>query len=142
MNVILVRLLIVRGSRSERMTNSNSKGKRGEREWAKWLRDNCGCEDARRGQQYQGSADSPDVVCGIPNTHCEVKRVEKLNLGSAMAQAVADSGGDDSIPYVAHRKNMGEWLVTVRACDLIAFAENITATDSESKMKTWRYGDV
>jgi len=122
------------------MTNSISKGKRGEREWAKWLRDNCNCKDARRGQQYQGGADSPDVVCGIPNTHCEVKRVEKLNLGNAMAQAVTDSGGD-SIPYVAHRKNMGEWFVTVRACDLVSFAEMILGSDEESKMKTWRYGD-
>ena len=123
------------------MTNSISKGKRGEREWAKFLRDNCNCKDARRGQQYQGGADSPDVVCGIPNTHCEVKRVEKLNLGNAMAQAVADSGGD-SIPYVAHRKNMGEWMVTVRADDLVAFAELIVCLDDESKMKTWRYGNV
>ena len=68
-------------ARNKRMTNSIKKGKRGEREWAKWLRDNCNCKNARRGQQYQGGADSPDVVCGIPNTHCEVKRVEALNLG-------------------------------------------------------------
>ena len=120
--------------------NSNSKGKRGEREWAKWLRDNCNCNDARRGQQYQGGADSPDVVCGIPNTHCEVKRVEKLNLTHAMAQACADSG--DAIPYVAHRKNMGEWMVTICASDLVAFAESVVGVDDETKMKTWRYGNA
>ena len=124
------------------MTNSISKGKRGEREWAKWLRDNCNCQNARRGQQYQGGADSPDVVCGIPNTHCEVKRIERgVNLQNAMAQAVADSGGN-AIPYVAHRKNLGEWMVTIRACDLVSFAEMILGSDDESKMKTWRYGDV
>jgi hypothetical protein len=123
------------------MTNSIDKGKRGEREWAKWLRDNCNCKGARRGQQYRGGADSPDVVCGIPNTHCEVKRVESLNLGKAMAQAVADSDGD-SIPYVAHRKNSGSWMVTVHADHLVAFAELIVGTDTESKMKTWRYGDA
>jgi hypothetical protein len=122
------------------MTNSISKGKRGERDWAKWLRDNCNCENARRGQQYQGGADSPDVVHGIPNTHCEVKRVEKLNLGKAMAQAVADCG--DAIPYVAHRRNLGDWMVTVRADDLVAFAEMVVGADYESKMKTWRYGNV
>jgi hypothetical protein len=122
------------------MTNSISKGKRGERDWAKWLRDNCNCENARRGQQYQGGADSPDVVHGIPNTHCEVKRVEKLNLGKAMAQAVADCG--DAIPYVAHRRNLGDWMVTVRADDLVAFAEMVVGADNESKMKTWRYGNV
>jgi len=70
-----------------------------------------------------------------------VKRVESLNLGKAMAQAVADSGGD-SIPYVAHRKNLGEWMVTVHADDLVQFAEMILGSDNESKMKTWRYGNV
>lgn len=122
------------------MTNSISKGKRGEREWAKWLRDNCDCKDARRGQQYQGGADSPDVVCGIPNTHCEVKRVESLNLGKAMAQSIADSG--DAIPYVAHRKNLGDWMVTVRADDLVAFARLIVGADDETEMKQWRYGSA
>jgi hypothetical protein len=123
------------------MTNSINKGKRGEREWAKWLRDNCNCKEARRGQQYRGGADSPDVVHGIPNTHCEVKRVERgLNLTHAMAQACADSG--DAIPYVAHRKNLGEWMVTVHADHLVAFAELIVGTDTESKMKTWRYGNA
>tara|TARA_R110000824_G_scaffold5263_4_gene24423 strand:+ start:1227 stop:1595 length:369 start_codon:yes stop_codon:yes gene_type:complete len=122
------------------MTNSISKGKRGEREWAKWLRDNCDCKDARRGQQFRGGADSPDVVCGIPNTHCEVKRVEKLNLALAFAQALADCG--DAIPYVAHRKNLGDWMVTVRADDLLLFAEMVLGADNESKMKTWRYGNV
>ena len=122
------------------MTNSISKGKRGEREWAKWLRDNLDCKDARRGQQYQGGADSPDVVCGIPNTHCEVKRVEALNLGKAMSQACNECG--DAIPYVAHRKNLGEWMVTVPAEHLVVFAEMILGADNESKMKTWRYGNV
>jgi hypothetical protein len=120
--------------------NSNSKGKRGEREWAKWLRDNCNCKNARRGQQYRGGAGSPDVV-GFPNTHCEVKRVESLNLGKAMAQACADSSGD-AIPYVAHRKNNSEWFVTVKACDLVAFAESVVGVDDENKMKTWRYGNA
>ena len=122
------------------MTNSISKGKRGEREWAKWLRDNANCKDARRGQQYSGGQDSPDVVGGFPDTHAEVKRVEALNLSKAMAQAVADCG--DLIPYCAHRKNNGEWFVTVRACDLFAFAERILGVDNDSKMKTWRYGNV
>lgn len=105
--------------------NSGNKGKVGEREWAKWLNANLGCQ-ARRGRQYSGSPDSPDVVDkAIPGIQAEVKRVEQLQLDKAMAQAVSDSGG--KIPYVAHRKNRTEWLVTVRACDLKAFVTLVAA---------------
>lgn len=101
------------------MTNSRQKGARGEREWAAYLRE-LGFADARRGQQFSGSPDSPDVAGGIPGTHPEVKRVERLNLHDAMKQAVRDAG--HAIPYVAHRRNRGEWLVTLRADDLQLFA--------------------
>ena len=43
--------------------NSRTKGKRGELELAKALR--LYGYDARRGQQYHGGADSPDVI-GLP----------------------------------------------------------------------------
>lgn len=102
--------------------NSRAKGCRGEREWRDWLR-SMGWTKARRGQQYAGGTDSPDVVNGIPGTHAEVKRVEALNLTVAMAQAVADAGAN--VPYVAHKRNRGEWMVTVRASDLLAFASKI-----------------
>jgi len=102
------------------MTNSRAKGARGEREWAKYLR-GLGYETARRGQQYSGSPDSPDVAEGIPGTHPEVKRVERLNIHDAMNQAIVD-GGDNVVPYVAHKRNRGEWLVTLRADDLRQFA--------------------
>jgi Holliday junction resolvase len=99
--------------------NSRTKGKRGELEWRDWLRAN-GCPDARRGQQFSGTNESPDVVGGWPGTHAEVKRVEALNLYAAMEQACGDCGG--SVPYVAHRRNGKPWLVTVKAEDLMTFA--------------------
>ena len=99
--------------------NSRDKGAQGEREWAAYLRDSFELP-TRRGCQFAGGPDSPDVVGGIPGTHPEVKRVERLNIHQAMAQAVADCG--DLIPYVAHRRNRTEWLVTIRAKDLKAFA--------------------
>lgn len=102
--------------------NSRNKGKVGEREWAEFLRTHFGLE-ARRGVQFHGGPESPDVVGGWPNTHAEVKRVEKLNVHDAMAQAVADAAG--KVPYVAHRRNRGEWLVTVRATDLVKFAQAV-----------------
>ena len=97
--------------------NSRAKGARGEREWAKWLRDNLGI-DARRGQQFTGSPDSPDVI-GLEGTHAEVKRVQKLHISNAMAQAIRDSG--DNLLYVAHRKNGEEWLITIQARDVLGF---------------------
>jgi len=105
--------------------NSREKGCKGEREWAKWLRDTLGLTDARRGQQFKGTPDSPDVVGGIPGTHPEVKRVEALNLAAAMKKAVEDAG--DDVPYVAHRRNRTEWLITIRAADLVRLCECVAA---------------
>ncbi len=112
--------------------NAILKGKQGEREWAKWLREKLCCVGARRGQQYNG-VDGEDVVHGIPNTHCEVKRDERLNINKAMSQAIRDSKGG-SVPYVAHRKNKTPWLITVRAEDLLVFAKAILSIpESEAK---------
>lgn len=105
------------------MTNSRQKGKRGELEWAQELR-RLGFRHARRGQQFKGGPDSPDVVDGIPYTHCEVKRVEKLNIHTAVNKAVV-TAGDGDVPYVAHRRNQERWLVTVRAEDLLDFAMRV-----------------
>lgn len=94
--------------------NSCQKGKRGERAW----RDELIAHgySARRGQQFSGSPDSPDVVCAdLPGLHFEVKTVERLNLHDAMAQAVEDARG--KIPVVAHKRNRGDWMVTMRAAD-------------------------
>lgn len=104
--------------------NSRAKGARGEREWAEWLRDNLGI-DARRGQQFAGGPDSPDVI-GLKGTHAEVKRVEKLNISNAMTQAERDCG-DNNLPYVAHRKNGEEWMITIRATDVLMFRELLGA---------------
>ena len=93
--------------------NSNQKGKKGEREWAKLCREQ-GFTDARRGQQFSG-IEGKDVV-GLPDIHVEVKRVERLNISKAMEQAIGDSK-DTEIPIVAHRKNREEWKVTMRAED-------------------------
>ena len=71
--------------------NSREKGKRGERQWRDELRANG--YGARRGQQFSGSADSPDVVCdALSWIHFEVKAVERLNIEEAMEQARRDCG--------------------------------------------------
>lgn len=94
--------------------NSRDKGKRGEREAAAALRA-IGIH-ARRGVQYQGGPDSPDVVA-IPGVHIEVKRTERLNLEAAMLQANAERRPLE-IPMVMSKRNRGQWLVTVPLASL------------------------
>jgi len=92
--------------------NSREKGKRGERQWRDELRANGYA--ARRGQQFSGSPDSPDVVCdSLPWIHFEVKAVERLNIEEAMDQARRDAGV--KVPVVAHRRRFRPWLVTMNA---------------------------
>lgn len=100
--------------------NSRAKGKRGELEWAKTLGILFGLK-ARRGAQFHGGVDSPDVVGSWPGTHPEVKRVEDLDLFAALEQAVKDGGA--KLPYVAHRVNNKPWAVTILATDLARFIE-------------------
>lgn len=99
--------------------NSREKGKRGEREWRDVLR--AWGYKARRGQQFSGSPNSPDVVSDLKNIHFEVKLVERLNVHKAMEQAMHDCGefgtGIPRAPVVAHRASRSEWLITMRASD-------------------------
>lgn len=102
--------------------NSREKGARGELEWAKELKDR-GYE-ARRGQQFSGGGESPDVVHSIPGVHFEVKRTERFSLYAAVDQARRDAP-KTSMPVVVHRCNddkrkascKGEWLVVLGADD-------------------------
>ena len=90
--------------------NSKQKGARGERELAAKLRF-LGM-DARRGQQYSGANGDADVV-GLPGIHIECKRVERLRLEEAYEQSRRDAARLGDIPTVMHRKNGGNWLVTL-----------------------------
>lgn len=95
--------------------NSRSKGKKGELELSKILREHG--YDTRRGQQYCGANGDADVV-GLPYVHIECKRVEKLNLDAAMSQARSDAR-DNEKPVVMHRKNYEDWKVTMDLADWI-----------------------
>lgn len=89
--------------------NSKRKGNRGELEVAALLREYG--YTARRGLQYQSGQIEADVV-GIPGYHLEVKRNEKLNISTAMAQSMRDAKPDE-IPVVIHRKNREPWMITL-----------------------------
>ena len=62
--------------------NSRAKGKAGELELSRLLRDYG--YDCRRGQQYSGASGDADVI-GLPGIHIEVKRVERLDISAAVA---------------------------------------------------------
>lgn len=101
--------------KGERNIDSRKKGKCGELELAKLLRENG--YDARRGQQFSGANGDADVV-GLPGYHIECKRVERLNLDQAMEQSVRDAR-EREIPVVIHRRNRGTWLVTMKIEDFL-----------------------
>lgn len=94
---------------------SREKGKRGERECAALLKAHG--FDARRGQQFNGSDGSADVV-GLPGFHVEVKRTEALRIYEAMGQAEVDAR-DGETPLVLHRRNRKEWLAILKADDFL-----------------------
>jgi Holliday junction resolvase len=120
--------------------NSRTKGGVGERELAELFR-SWGYTDARRGQQFKGSVDSPDVVA-VPGVHFECKRTERFALYAAVDQARRDAGGR-AMPVVAHRCNndrragscKGDWLFVLgpddfrRLLQLAGFGPPITAED-------------
>ena len=87
--------------------HSKNKGARGERELASVL--TAAGFPARRGQQFKGTEESPDVECeSLSDYHFECKFVEALRLYPALEQAMEDA--PNKIPVVAHRKKRQEWV--------------------------------
>lgn len=94
------------------MVNSKQKGARGEREFAAWLKERG--INARRGLQYKGGNDSPDVITDLKNVHFEVKNTERLSLYDALKQAENDAS-ENQIPVVVHKKNRKKWVMILDA---------------------------
>jgi len=109
---------------------SKNKGKRGELECAAELRRLFGV-DARRGQQYCGGGDSPDVITELA-IHCEVKRCERLSLYPAMRQAIADAG-TGKVPVVFHRQNHEDWLMVLRLNDLPELVDRLAGLERRTQ---------
>lgn len=100
------------------MTQSRAKGCRGELEASKvWAHVMGG--KARRGQQFAGGNDSPDVVSDYPGIHLEVKRTERGNPYDWLAQARRDARG--KCPVVLHRRNNQPWLLIMELTDAPKF---------------------
>lgn len=104
------------------------KGKRGERAAAKALSEVTGLE-ARRGVQYQGGEDSPDILVQVPGIHWEVKWVERESVRAWMEQAAEEAG--DQAPVVLHKRSRGEWLVTLQLEDLMLISRLLVSAVGE-----------
>jgi len=101
------------------MTNSRQKGKAGELEAAHFLT-SLFHQPVRRGQQFRGGSDSPDVV-GLDGLHIEVKRVQQLNLNAAMEQSAREAAAGE-VPLVLHRANQQRWKISLYAEDVLRLA--------------------
>lgn len=109
------------------------KGKRGELEVAKLLQEH-GFE-ARRGQQYKGGTDSPDVIHNISNVFIEVKLREKLSLYSALEKAKKEGGS--KTPIVFHRRDRKPWVIIMYADDFLGFLKLLWKYTERPKNR-WR----
>lgn len=90
------------------------KGRTGELELSRLLQGYGYDVQPGRAQSYGDTSD----VSGLPGIHIEVKRVERLNISQAMAQAVRDAERfQDGAPAVFHRRNREPWLVTMQLQD-------------------------
>jgi len=101
------------------------KGKRGERECAAALDAALGGDTgARRGVQYAGGNESPDVRIDLP-LHVEVKRCEALNLYAALDQASKDA--PEGVPaIVCHRRNGRKWVAILEIDSLADVAQIVS----------------
>ena len=100
--------------------NAKRKGTAGEHELVNLLQ-GYGIRAYRNDQIFKGGKGNPDVSAEIAGTpiHFEVKRVERLNVSEAVAQAERDAA-QGHFPAVAHRRNREKWLLTV---PLVPFLE-------------------
>ena len=95
--------------------NSKQKGKRGELEFAHEC-EKYGFTDVYRTAQCNGKLEQSLADCeGLPEINIEVKRVESLNIDTAMEQSIRDTKTkkEKRLPTVFHRKNHKPWKATM-----------------------------
>lgn len=111
--------------------NSRAKGAAAEREAASAIAKTFGVS-ARRGCQFQGGEDSPDIVSEL-DVHWECKRVERGNPYDWLAQACRDAG--DKPPVVIHRRNNHEWILVMRLADAARVSEALSQSPAVAAKK-------
>lgn len=93
---------------------SQRKGRAGELELCRILQGHGYPVEPGKAQSY---GEVPNLF-GLPGVHIECKRVERLNVPEAMAQAERDAQRfGDGAPAVFHRRSRSPWLVTMKLED-------------------------
>ncbi len=108
------------------MINSRDKGARFERSIANYLTENG--FTARRGCQFKGTPDSPDVICDNFPMQIECKNVQNLNIHKALDKALLDAEGP---ACVIHKKNNSKTLITMELDQFMTFIKHKNTTTNE-----------
>lgn len=115
----------LKAKKGKEMVNSKRKGNAGEREAAKELR-RLGFASSRRGKQYKGTEDSPDILTGISGTHWEVKRYKEIGLVRRALEQADKEKADGDIPVgLLRRDGDTRWIVSFYLDDIEMFASRI-----------------
>ena len=105
---------------------SQRKGRTGELELVRVLNDLGVPAEPGLPMSYGLTAD----IVGVPGIHVECKRVEHLNITEAMSQSIEDSRKfADGLPTVFHRRNRGDWMVTMRLSDWVKMYKEVQWTE-------------
>jgi Holliday junction resolvase len=110
--------------------NSRAKGARTERELSQKMKEVFGWEAHRTNQFCGKNGDSDVIIPELPQVFVESKAVERLNVPAAMARAVEDAAAAGKLPVLCHKRNRGEWLLTLRLEDLPRFSEMVELSKS------------
>ena len=105
--------------KSKQGARNRIKGQIAEREVATLLRAH-GFE-ARRGRQYKGTDDSPDVTHNMPGFHIEVKNVRSPMFHPWLERCAMEAGEGKS-PLLFWRRDRIPWYVVIRADDFLRLA--------------------
>jgi len=98
------------------MTNSRTKGKMGEQEVARILRDELGLEIQRNWQQ-QAAQGGCDLV-GVPGWGIEIKRAKEARINEWWHQTAEQAAIDKVRPVLIYRLDRQPWMVMMSLYDL------------------------
>jgi hypothetical protein len=98
------------------LINSRTKGRAGEQEVARILRDELGLE-VHRNWLFQAAEGGADLV-GVPGWSIEIKRQKQLLLGDWWSQTVRQAERSGDKPILIYRLDRHPWRARCRACDM------------------------
>ena len=99
------------------VTNSRTKGRAGEQEVARILRDELGLEIHRNWAAQAAMRGGCDLV-GVPGWGIEIKRAKEPRLNEWWAQTAEQAARDKVRPVLFYRLNRQSWMAMMSLMDL------------------------